>query len=549
MKTYKISILTVAAGMLAASCSDINDQEPESGYLTKEQNQTVIEAMPERIDATFSGMFSMMLKPTGLYGTHFSSQRADDFGFGMMAISQDLEGADMSMQDNNYNWFSSCGELTSRTANYANPYIRYVNPYMQIGIANEILASYPEDTEDETALHTMAQARAIRAFDYMQLAPYFAFSYTSAPDSLCVPIIKDGADYTNNPRATVKEVWDYIEEDLTWAVEHLDGYVRSDKGKIDQSVAYGLRARARLAMGKWAEAAEDADKAMSGYSPASIDEVSTPAFCSVSEHNWMWGFIMDETTANTFGYATTASWISAFSWDGYAAATQNTPVINTLLYDKIPSTDVRKGWWLDADLHSPLLEGLQWGTEDVKGQDIATWEDPDGNKLAFLPYTNVKFGMKAGIGSVVNSNDWPFMRVEEMILIKAEGLAKSGNEGQARQVLESFVKTYRDPSYSSTAGGRSLADEIWFQRRVELWGEGFFTADMKRLGKPLVRFHQGTESSVPDAFQFNVAATDGWLNMRFPQSEMNNNAAIVDNTGGSLPVAGQNGSLRDGVTD
>jgi hypothetical protein len=37
--------------------------------------------------------------------------------------------------------------------------------------------------------------------------------------------------------------------------------------------------------------------------------------------------------------------------------------------------------------------------------------------------------------------------------------------------------------------------------------------------------------------------------MRFPQTEMDNNLGIVDNTGGSQPVAGQNPSLRDGVTD
>ena len=40
------------------------------------------------------------------------------------------------------------------------------------------------------------------------------------------------------------------------------------------------------------------------------------------------------------------------------------------------------------------------------------------------------------------------MRVEEMILIKAEGLAKSGQEATAKQVLEDFVRTYRDPSYT-----------------------------------------------------------------------------------------------------
>ena len=111
------------------------------------------------------------------------------------------------------------------------------------------------------------------------------------------------------------------------------------------------------------------------------------------------------------------------------------------------------------------------------------------------------------------------------------------------------MKTYRDPSYDINGRSLTLADEIWFQRRVELWGEGFFTADAKRLGKPIVRFHSGKDNNFPNAYQFNVAADDGWLNMRFPQSEKNNNLSIVDNEGGSLPVAGQNGNLRDGVTD
>jgi hypothetical protein len=140
------------------------------------------------------------------------------------------------------------------------------------------------------------------------------------------------------------------------------------------------------------------------------------------------------------------------------------------------------------------------------------------------------------------------MRAEEMILIQAEGYAKSGNETKAEQILTNFVQTYRDPAYSIPAS-RTLADEIWFQRRVELWGEGFATSDLKRLGKPLVRFHTGVESNVPDAFQFNMEATDGWFNMRFPQTELDNNFGIVDNEGGAAPVAGQNPDLKDGVTD
>ena len=157
--------------------------------------------------------------------------------------------------------------------------------------------------------------------------------------------------------------------------------------------------------------------------------------------------------------------------------------------------------------------------------------------------------MKSGVGSTINNNDWPLMRVEEMVLIRAEALAKAGNEAQGRQVLEDFVKTYRDPSYSSTASGRSFENEVWFQRRVELWGEGFFMFDARRLNKPIVRFHNKNNTNLSEAFVFNIAADDAWLNMRFPQTEMDNNFGIVDNSGSQIPTAGQNPNLRDGVTD
>ena len=161
----------------------------------------------------------------------------------------------------------------------------------------------------------------------------------------------------------------------------------------------------------------------------------------------------------------------------------------------------------------------------------------------------MKFGCSP-IGTNDNAEDSPLMRVEEMLLIQAEAYAKDGNEAQGMSILESFVQTYRDPAYSANAGGRNFADEVWFQRRVELWGEGFGIHDVKRLNKPLVRFLGTAESTnwSPN-FRFNVAANDGWLNMRFNNGELNTNFAIVDNTGGALPKMDQNPGLRDGVTD
>ena len=544
MKIYKISTM-VLGGLMLASCSDIDEQIYSGGAFSKEQSQDIVNAIPTRVEATFNGMFTFMGNPAQNYGTRFSNQRADDFGFIMMALSQDFEGADMIGADNGYNWFSAACEYSSRTPSYANPYIRYVTPYTLIGMVKDILATIPEDTEDASLINMKAQAKALRAYSYLSLAPYFQGSYETSKDKPCVPVLSDTVDVTNNPRATVEQVYNVIVEDLTWAIDHLDE-TRSSKAYVNANVAYGLRARAYLAMGKGAEAAADAEKAMQGYEPASIAEVSVPTFCDMEEHNWIWAIDITDDQANYFGYGTAPSWLSAFCGDGYGAACGTTAMINKLLWDKIPATDVRKGWWIDENLHSPNWADLTWGT--AKGDEIANLVLDDGSKVELPPYTNIKFGMKSGVGSTLNNNDWPLMRVEEMILIQAEGYAISGNEAKAKEILTNFVKTYRDPSYTIPSG-RTLRDEIWFQRRVELWGEGFAVSDARRLNKPIVRFHGPNTTNYADAFQFNIAADDGWLNMRFPQSEKDNNSAIVDNTEGSLPVAGQNPELRDGVTD
>lgn len=542
MKKY-IYIFAAVSLVLAASCKEMDELSPQGGYALTAQVLETNQAVPTRVNATFNGMYTKLGAPESVFGRG----RPDDWGFPMICFSSDIEAADMVLANSGYNWFSVCGALTSRNADYANPYVRYAAPYNEIAAANEVITSYPADTDDQEAIYKIAQARAIRAFSYLNLAPYFQFGYAAGGADLpCVPIVTETTeDFTNNPRATVNQVYELIISDLTYAIENLEGYARPDKSRIDQQVAYGLRARAYLNMEQWALAASDAAKAAAGYTPASLTEVSVPFLYDIREHNWIWGYDMQTDVALENPYATSSSWLRSFSGDGYAAACQVYACCNNLLYDAIPSTDVRKGWWVNESLESPLLSAVTW--DGVTGNDVAALEI-DNIKLPFLPYTNVKFGMFS-VGGTNNDEDWPFMRVEEMILIQAEGLIKSGQTDAGKQLLESFVQTYRNPSYSVSTGGRTLEDEIWFQRRVELWGEGFSNTDTRRLNKPLVRFHGGVESNVPTAFRFNMTASDPWWLMRFTSSELNTNLAIVDNTGGLLPTIEQNPNLLDGVTD
>lgn len=548
MKIKKTYYSAIALALV--SCSTMDEMLPEGMFMTSQQVNDAVTAIPDRAEADLAGIYSFAGQAHSTFTTNGSIH--NDFGYPSVCMFQDCNGPDMVCDNSNYNWMSVSHNYTDRNDDYIVCYIRYSYFYNQIALCNSVLSDMSGINLDEASSelrHNAGQALAVRAFDYLGLAPYYSFRYQDNPDALSVNLMtEDTKDYYNNPRVTLREVYELIISDLDRAIDYLSDYNRGgDKSRVDQNVAYGLRARAYLNMGMYAEAAEDAAKAMEGYTPYSMTEVGTPAFCNINDHNWMWGIMLESD--NVAGLASWPAHLASFTATGYTTATGMYKRINKLLYDKIPATDVRKGWWVNESLDSPLLSTIDWNGRT--GKAIASMTIPD-IKLPFKEYTTVKFGQKQGIGSTDNASDWCIMRVEEMILLRAEGLAMSGQEGLARTELENFVRTYRDPSYTcSASSAEELQEEIWKQRRIELWGEGFSMSDIMRLKKPVVRIQSGVVTNWPSAYGFNVAPDDPYLLLRFPQRETNNNKAIPSssNKSGSLPVAGQRGDLRDGVTD
>ena len=546
MKIHKISLL--AAVLATVSCSKMDEMDPEGFAITADQVTEAVTAIPDRADADLAGVYAFTTKAMSTYN---NGSIHNDFGYPAVCMFQDCNGPDMVCDNSNYNWFTSSYDYTDRNDNYIVCYIRYSYFYNQIALCNAVLKGF-EGVDMETASaeqrHSVGQALAVRAFDYLGLAPYYAFRYQDSRNDECVPILDINTNYMENPRATVEAIYDIIIGDLTKAIDYLADYSRPDKTRMDQNVAYGLRARAYLNMGMFKEAAEDAQRALEGYTPYTIDEVSTPAFCDINDHSWIWGSLIESDDAA--GFASWPSHLCSFTGSGYTAISGMYKRISSMLYDLIPSTDVRKGWWVNESLDSPLLSTIEWNGR--KGRAISTMTIPNV-KVAFKEYTTVKFGQKQGIGSTDNASDWCIMRAEEMILIRAEGLAMSGQESTAKQVLEDFIRTYRDPSYTcEAASAEDLQDEIWKQRRIELWGEGFSMSDIMRLAKPVVRTHgSSTMTNWPAAFAFNIAPDDPYLLLRFPQRETNSNKAIPasSNKAGTPPVSGDGSDLRDGVTD
>lgn len=520
--------------LLTTSCSDL-DTNPSGSTMGDGQLNEVLAQDPSKLKSEVSGMYANMIE-YGAITQWYGSARHYDFGYASTMMMMDASGQDEPSQVSGYNWYNKPLRFVDRTANSETTYFIWNQCYKNIKVANDVLKSVDLENLSDVAKSYVGQAYAMRAFEYFTLIQIYQFSYKGHEDAAGVPIVTEKtaeAEANNNPRAAVKDVYKQIMDDLNTAIDYLTDS-RSAKSEINRQVAYGLRARVNLVMQNWSDAAADAKKAAEGYTPLSKDAAAAPGFNDVSASNWIWGNIVDESNDIVqSGILNFPSMMCSFTGNGYSP-TYACRMINSKLWKEIPSSDVRKGWWIDENLNSPIVN-----PKYVVHQED---EDEDGNVVKYLavynqtgdevaditePYTNVKFGAyKNQYGNELNACDIPLMRVEEMILIQAEATAMGGNVEEGKRILENFVRTYRDPSYTCNATtAEGVQDAVWFQRRVELWGEGFSFTDLLRLKKPLDRTGANYEVSV----RFKLPAESPIFLYLIPEDEENHNEALVGN--------------------
>ena len=343
--------------------------------------------------------------------------------------------------------------------------------YRIIANANKIIAEIDQaDGEAAMRQYIKGQALAYRAFAYFNLVQMYGKRYVNGQDNTQPGVILRTDDsHENKPRATVEEVYKQVNQDLDEAIRLLSecGVERANKSHINQAVAMGLKARVLLTQGKWNEAADMADQCITA-SGATLDDntyVTTDyRMSSANSSEWIWAKISQADQEGTLKQ------YHAFNSNSNASYNRNTPrCIYNKLYDRISDTDTRKGVWFP------------------KAQDKSVKPAPiypaNGN---LFNYMSNKFLLPVGSDQKA-AGDVPYMRLPEIILIKAEALARAGKDGEAAQALYPLAHS-RDKAYQlSIRQGEALIDEIMTQRRVELWAEGFRWFDLKRLNQDLDR--------------------------------------------------------------
>ena len=224
---------------------------------------------------------------------------------------------------------------------------------------------------------------------------------------------------------------------------------------------------------------------------------------------------------------------------GYASNYGYPMLIDRHLYETIPSTDFRKNNFIDfaidgMETQAEKMEALRAYT-DYPENVYATGYGSYGEGVGGL---TLKFRLAGGAAG--RSNQYvgfvqavPLMRVEEMYLIEAEA-AGMQEESRGITLLTNFAKQ-RDPEYvygthNEAYGNNSTSqfqNEVWWQRRVELWGEGFATFDIKRLNKGVIRSYANTNHL--EGNRWNTTTPPDWMNLCIVQSETNYNVACTNN--------------------
>ena len=531
-KTSKYLAIALAIGSLS-SCADL-DTVYEGGYVNTDQKQDATTVKPDLASAGVNAIFSQAIElGTGYRSSHYA------FGYPAIMLGTDLQTADFNGIFTGASWFTAWQTFGGVTnANGICTYYTWDPMYANIKCCNDVLAALDKETDEDEIKFYLGQAYAVRAFDYWILANLYQFNVQRHPDLHCVPILTEenaeDAALNGCPLSSVAEVYAQIMSDANEAIRLISESklspeaVSSAKAKrlVSLATAYGLRARFNMSQGKYADAASDAQAAITNFAgaPAGINDVNHPTFCDMTENNWMWGLPMSETDDCVLtGIVNWPSFICTFNEAGYVTVGA-WRYISKDLFDAIPTTDVRRGWFLDENLESVNLNSAENAYIESYTDGTAPNYGEVSSAVGVYPYTNVKFACGGNVvGATSSAQDIPRMRIEEMYYILAEAQAMSGSPETGRTTLVNFIRQYRNPSYVCGANtGEEVQNEVFQQKRVELWGEGLMYYEYLRLNKPIDR----RRAHAPYVVTYNIAPESDVLRYLIPEGEINANKQI-----------------------
>lgn len=498
MKIKNIKFVAAILGVtlsLTACEKDFLEAVPSNSVPAEEVNTT-----KEGMEAALTGIIRLMRQAPVNQG----AVSHDSYGVPAMMLTFDVMGQDVMA---NTNWYVYQYELDNKLDTYRGTRILWGHSYNLITNANSIIANAKNltDANDQEKATFEAEAKVIRAFSYFNLARVYQHTYLKDKNAPAVPLMLEPTTPTTQgkERATLEQVYSQILADLIDAEQALTSG-RPSKSRINKNVAQGLLARVYLEMGQWEKAAEFARKARTGY-PLMTSTEYQAGFNNYGNAEWIWG--LPQSADQNSAYASFYSFI-----DGrYTVLDDGSREYVRRGYNNFRANDKFVELFDENDVRREFQEDEEAFTLNSKGEKIWSYDR----------FTITKFKDLANLGGHI-----PLMRSAEMLLIEAEAQARLNNPVEAQLLLlELRQQRYEAGTVvlPTLAIGDALLEEIYVERRKELYGEGFGLFDIKRLQKPLLR--EGNHTAV---LGVTPANSDLFIH-QLPQGEMDANPNAEQN--------------------
>lgn len=510
------ALLSVIAALTLTGCAkDFLDTDPTTAV-----SGTVIFETADKAQTAIDGLYREFY--TGGWG---SSWQAENGGLPAFILTMDVKGDDHAMDGEGSGWFyydyayNTFGDWTNSAGHQ---YQMWNFFYTVISGANYVIAKKDEmeGTADKIN-YVVGQAFAIRSFCYMWLVQTYQQNGGAAGSETRslpgVPLYTEptvpGAE--GKGRGTVQDVYTQCNADIDSAIARLGAtsIKQQHPSHIDLAVAQGLKARHALVQQDFPTALAAAEAALDGKTLGSWDDVK--AVNDVKKPNVLWGLAIQ--TDQALGNWDIYNHMDADCNSTYSSARH---LISEWLYNQIPATDSRKGWW------TPNIPKASWATAGKTG----------GSGRSFVQKKLVYTNAASSLG------DHILMRTEELYLIAAEAACKTADYTKARGYLKALGDK-RDTDYATrlatftdsdvlnadTNGAlTTLMDEIIFQRRVELWSENPRIFDIQRLGLKFDRANANTSGDPDNNPELCSDYTDKVASANFilliPKTEFDGNA-------------------------
>lgn len=538
-----IKVCVLSSTLFLGACSNDWLVTTPTGSASAEE----ILASTDNAKQAINGLCKLMTMQHAYYGQGFNGE-----GTIMMMYGEYL-GQDFQNPIYAPGWATMMnGDLTQQNTRIYDAYPWYYY-YTIIGNANAILEQIDDATGDEDARDFIkAEALTFRAHAYTMLVQFYCDSWKDSNNGTSNGVVlRIDTSMGDLPLSTLAECYTQIYQDLDDAIDlyKKTGLTVSDIYTIknnascfpDINVAYGIYARAALNREDYSTALSNARLAYEGHDLMSVADYKSGFYAPNSE--WIWGTYNDAT--ETLYYW---SFQVSMAYNGYNAQNGYNVTINRELVDRLPSTDIRKGLFLNKETFcepgqnvDDLVELTGYGDFQMYDATGELDKSSDGykayikaNKYAKdnctfppfdiqFPYTSLKFACTSlpGVGCV------PILRSSEMLLIEAEANYFLNNPTEAQKNLNTLNATSgRDVAYVCNKTGADLFEEIVTYRRIELWGEGHSWFDCKRWKRNVVRPALGEGGNFHAAIAGTYGEDESFWKWIIPAKETDYNSGI-----------------------